>query len=109
MDFPDIVLTTNIHKGLKIYHDTPEAVLVDVRDRDEYAKGYIIGSINVPLGDLEDEIYDVAPDMAQPIFLCCVSGNRSIQAAAMLRELGFDNAVSIGGIQDYKDYLEKSE
>ena len=109
MSYPNIVLTRNINEGLKMYRDTPDAVLVDVRNQDEYAKGYIIGSTNVPLSALEDEIYDVAPDMTQPIFLYCVSGNRSIQAAAMLRELGYDNAVSIGGINDYKDYLEKSE
>lgn len=72
MDFSNIVLTANITKGLKIYHDTPEAVLVDVRNRDEYAQGHIIGSINVPLGDLEYEIYDLPRICLNPFF-CIVS------------------------------------
>ena len=103
----DLILTGSIQKGLQIYGDTPNAVLVDVRDGDEYAQGHLPGSVNLPLGDLETDICDVAPDADTPLFLYCVNGSRSVQAASILRELGYDNAASIGGISGYKGELER--
>lgn len=103
----ELILTKDIHKGLKLYGNVPDAKLIDVRTAEEYAQGHIPGSINLPLNILEDDIFDAVPDMSTPIFLYCLSGSRSIQAAAALQELGYDNAASIGGIEDYMGYLEK--
>lgn len=101
----ELILTKNIQKGLEIYHDTPNAVLIDVRVEDEYAEGHIPGSINMPMDSLENDIYDVVPEMDTPVFLYCHSGNHSIQAATLLRDLGYDNAASIGGISGYQGEL----
>ena len=102
----ELVLTEDIEKGLAVFKDTSNAVLIDVRTQDEYAEGHIPGSINVPLSSLGNDIYDVVPEMDAPVFLYCRSGRRSLQAAVTLRELGYDNATSIGGIVDYKGNLE---
>ena len=97
----DLILTTDIKKGLQIVKRTPGAVLIDVREKDEYAEGHIPGSVNIPLNDLENDIYDHAPDTDAPLFLYCLSGSRSIQGAYILKEFGYDNACSIGGIENY--------
>ena len=107
MRFPDLVLANNLAQGLQIYVNTPDAVLIDVRTLEEYSTGHVPGSLNVPLDGIEDEIYELVPDADTPVFLYCRSGNRSVQAAALLREAGYDNAVSIGGVNGYKGELKK--
>ena len=105
--FSEIVLTDDLQKGLEIFRDTPAAVLVDVRTPEEYGSGHVPGSVNVPLNVLEDGIYDAAPAAEAPGFLDCRSGNRSTRAAALLREMGYEKAVSIGGVMGYTGPLEK--
>jgi len=39
----------NINKGLEEFKSTPGAVLVDVRELDEFASGHIPGAVNLPL------------------------------------------------------------
>ena len=103
----EIILTKDIQKGLEIYSDTRSAVLIDVRTPAEYAEGHIPGSVNMPLTTLENDVYDAALDYDTPLFCYCLTGNRSIQAATALREIGYECAVSIGGIDHYKGDVER--
>ena len=100
------LIISDINKGLRAYRDTPDAILLDVRGHDEYIAGHIPGSLNIPLDTLDD-IYDAVSDMNTPLFVYCRSGNRSVQAAVTLREIGYDNAVSISGISNYNGIVEK--
>ena len=61
------------------------AVLVDVRERDEWEQGRIPGAVHVPRGNLESRIEQAAPDRARPVVLYCAAGNRSAFAAKTLR------------------------
>lgn len=49
--------------------------------------GHVAGSINIPLNEVPYRV-DEIKGMAQPITLCCASGNRSGQATAYLRAQG---------------------
>jgi molybdopterin/thiamine biosynthesis adenylyltransferase/rhodanese-related sulfurtransferase len=81
------------------------AVLVDVRETEEFAAGHIPGARHVPRGYLESRIEGVAPDRSQHLILYCASGNRSAYAARTLMEdLGYENVESMrGGITLWKD------
>ena len=70
------------------------AVLVDVREPEEFAEGTIDGAINVPLGEVEDRMCSF--DKNVPIAFLCRSGNRSGKAADLYREAGF-KAVNLRG------------
>ena len=107
MAFSDIILTTSLRKGLEIWRRHEGALLVDVRRPEEYAAGHVAGSVNIPLDELEPEITAIAQDTDAPIFLYCRTGNRATQAAALLRDLGYENAVSIGGVEGYSGKLEQ--
>lgn len=96
---------TDINEGLKLLEQNPESLLVDVRENKEYITGHIPGSINIPLLDIED-VYDYVDDIESPILLYCLTGNRSSQAMSTLKEFGYENAISIGGINKYKGKLE---
>ena len=91
----------DINEGAARCRETPEALLVDVREADEYAAGHIPGSINVPLSRLS-RIDDVAPDYDTPLFVYCLGGGRSAQAAAQLAEMGYTRVENIGGINRWR-------
>ena len=60
------------------------ALLVDVRERDEWEQGRIAGAVHVPRGHLESKIEGAAPDRSRPVVLYCAAGNRSAFAAKTL-------------------------
>ena len=45
-------LFANINTGLKEFHATPGAILVDVKEADEFASGHIPGAENAPLSTI---------------------------------------------------------
>ena len=58
------------------------AVIIDVREADEYMAGHLPGTPNVPRSYLESRIEGTAPDRSQRVILYCQSGQRSVQSAA---------------------------
>ncbi len=91
-----------------------DALLVDVREPDEFAAGHLPGAINLPRGVLEFRIHarpamacDASPALApadRPLLLYCLSGGRSALAADSLRQLGFSAVASLaGGYQAWRN------
>ncbi len=80
------------------------AVLVDVRERDEWDAGHLPGAVHVPRSFIESRIASVVPDPGAPVILYCASGNRSAFAAKTLEELGYTNVSSLaGGFSAWQD------
>ena len=102
----DFLGGTDINQGVVQWKNTPDAVLVDVREQDEYAQGRVPGSKNVPLSALQT-IERVCPDKTAPLFVYCLSGARSRQATAQLQAMGYTNVTNIGGISRYRGELER--
>lgn len=71
------------------------AVLVDVREVEEYVEAHVPGAQLVPLSQLRERL-DEVPATAQ-VLLICRSGARSMQAAALLAEAGHDTVNVAGG------------
>ncbi|NLE68986.1 MAG: FAD-dependent oxidoreductase [Clostridiales bacterium] len=71
------------------------AVIIDVREEDEYALGHIKGAINIPLSRLRDRLEDIPRDV--PLYLHCRSGQRSYNAARALMQRGFREVYNIAG------------
>jgi molybdopterin/thiamine biosynthesis adenylyltransferase/rhodanese-related sulfurtransferase len=84
---------------------TNGAVLVDVREADEFAAGHIPNAKHVPRSSLESRIEGSVPDRSKHVILYCASGNRSAWAArTLLDDLGYDNVESMtGGFTLWKD------
>src|SRR3954447_10979398 len=82
----------------------PGAVVLDVREPDEYEQGAIPGALHIPRGQLEGSIEGRVPDHDAPLVVHCASGVRSAFAAKTLTELGYTDVVSvIGGFNRWKD------
>ena len=90
----------DINEGVKRFKETKDAVLLDVRTREEYASGHIEGSRNLPLDEI-DKVDSVIKDKNVPLYVHCLSGGRSARAAAYLRGKGYREVHDIGGIGSY--------
>lgn len=97
----DFFKQTDINQGVEEFRTTAGAALVDVRERDEYAEGHIEDAINLPLSEI-GTAGAVLKDKEQPLFLYCLGGSRSGQAASALKRQGYTNVKNIGGISAYR-------
>jgi molybdopterin/thiamine biosynthesis adenylyltransferase/rhodanese-related sulfurtransferase len=81
------------------------AIVVDVREAEEWAAGHVPGAVHVPRSALESRIEGAAPDRSVPVVLYCASGNRSAWATrSLVEDLGYENVSSMtGGITLWKD------
>ncbi len=80
------------------------ALLLDVREADEYEQGAVPGSVFLPRGNLESQIEGRIVDKSTPIVVLCAGGVRSAFAAKTLGDLGYTDVVSMdGGFNRWKD------
>lgn len=88
-------------------------LLLDVREPAEFAQARIPGSINVPRGVLEQacewDFDETVPELVQgrdlPIVVVCRSGNRSVLAADVMRQMGFRDVASLKtGVRGWNDF-----
>ncbi|MEJ5914285.1 rhodanese-like domain-containing protein [Pseudokineococcus sp. 1T1Z-3] len=70
-----------------------DAVLVDVREDDEWELGHAPGALHIPLGDLPARLGELPEEGAHVV---CRSGGRSARAVAWLQQNGVD-AVDVAG------------
>lgn len=80
-----------------------DALLLDVREPDEFAKSHLLGAKNIPLGQLDARAGELDKHKSKPVIVHCETGNRSNTGMAKLRAKGFERAVNLsGGIQAWK-------
>jgi molybdopterin/thiamine biosynthesis adenylyltransferase/rhodanese-related sulfurtransferase len=72
-------------------------VLLDVREKEEYREGHLEGAVSLPRGFLEIRVEETIRDRSTPIVAYCAGGVRSLIAAKTLREMGYENVVSLAG------------
>ena len=90
----------------------PDALLLDIRERDEFARARIPGALNVPRGILESaaewDSAETEPALVtartRPVVIICRSGNRSAFAAETLAQMGFVDVRSVKlGVKGWND------
>ncbi|MBQ9299831.1 MAG: rhodanese-like domain-containing protein [Clostridia bacterium] len=96
----------DINRGLALFRNTPGAVLIDLRDEEDFAEGHIPGAVNMLPETIREQI-TAAAQKDTPIFLYCYGGMRSYQAEALLQARGYQRVTSIGGMDRYDGDLEE--
>ncbi|MFB3816547.1 MAG: rhodanese-like domain-containing protein [Candidatus Methylomirabilales bacterium] len=71
------------------------AVLLDVREPEEYARGHLPGALNIPQAELATRLAELPRD--RPIIVVCQVGQRSLRAAQFLKQVDFGEVMSLGG------------
>ena len=80
-----------------------DAVIVDVREKNEWDDGHIPDAVHMSRGMLELEIEDKFPDRNTTIICHCGGGGRSALAAESLQKMGCKNVRSmVGGFKAWK-------
>ncbi|CAB4600848.1 MAG: molybdopterin-synthase adenylyltransferase MoeB [Actinomycetes bacterium] len=80
------------------------AVVLDVREPDEYDQGALAGAVHIPRGHLEAQVEGRILDKTAPVVVYCAGGVRSAFAAKTLQELGYSDVFSMaGGFGRWKD------
>lgn len=74
-----------------------KAVVIDVCEPDEFARGHVVGAKNLPLAQLDDKLTQVVKNKSTHVIMVCQVGARSARAAATARKLGFENVQSLSG------------
>ncbi|WP_207761708.1 rhodanese-like domain-containing protein [Tetzosporium hominis] len=82
------------------------ALVVDVREADEYAAGHIPGAMNKPLSEISAGNYE-GLDPEQSYVIVCQSGNRSKQASDILAEEGYQVTNVEQGMSSWTGAVEK--
>ena len=83
-------------------NEQPDAVILDVREQQEYDSGHIPNAVLLPVGSItEQTAAEVIPDKETVVLVYCRSGNRSKTASALLAELGYNKIYEFGGINSW--------
>lgn len=80
---------------LEKLHAADDLMLFDVRKTSEYNSQHVKGAINTPLAQLNDYLAEFPKD--RPFVIHCAGGYRSMIAASILKQRGWDNFVDVRG------------
>lgn len=84
------------------YEEHP--VIIDVRKKSEYDSEHIVGAKNIPLNEINKHLAEFPKD--QKFYVHCAGGYRSMIAASILKQRGWDNFVDVRG--GFKSIAETS-
>src|SRR6266516_1120374 len=93
-------------KGLAERLWAGDAVLLDVREDDEWEEGHVECSLHVPYHDLHDGLPKEIREAGKPLAVACSAGNRSSLAASLLERAGIEEVLHVadGGVEDLAGY-----
>ena len=74
-----------------------KAVVIDVCEPEEFAAGHVGGAKNIPLGQLQERLPQVAKNKAVPVIMVCAKGGRAARAVGIAKGLGYDKAQTLAG------------
>jgi len=81
-----------------------DALVVDVREANEYGTGHVLGAKNLPLARMETAGAEFMKKKDRPVIVYCDGGDRSGKALAALKKQGFTRAATLsGGIKSWQD------
>ncbi len=75
----------------------PKAILMDVREDDEWKKGHAVEAIHLGKGILERDLEETIPDTNAEIIMYCGGGYRSVLTADVAKRMGYKNVASLIG------------
>jgi rhodanese-related sulfurtransferase len=80
------------------------AVLIDVREEDDWRQDHAKGAKHLERGIVELDIEEQVPDLKTPIIFYCGGGSRSALVAESLQKMGYENVRSVaGGFRAWKE------
>jgi rhodanese-related sulfurtransferase len=83
-------------------HDAGRAVLIDIREPNEQARGVASGAVLLPMSQLRQRLAEVPTDPSVPVLLICNTQNRSSATLKALRQQGYGHVRFVeGGMSEW--------
>ena len=82
------------------------AVVIDVRTAEEFARGHVEGAVHIPVASIQRVIDQKVPDKSAPVYVYCDSGRRAGMAHEVLASKGY-KAYNLGSYENAKKYLNR--
>ena len=83
-----------------------DALVLDVRDKAEFAAGHIPNARNIPLAELNGRLREIEKFKSRPIVINCASGARPAGVCSLLTKNGFGEVFALNG--GLKSWVEAS-
>lgn len=74
-----------------------DAIVLDVREADEFARGHVPNARGIPLGQVASRLGEIEKFKDKPVIVLCQHGNRSASACGTLRKNGFGKVFNLSG------------
>jgi len=83
-------------------------LIIDLREEELYLEGHLPKAVNIPTGEINDNLEQIRSITNEGILLYCTNGNQSITVGKVLLLDGFNNVYSLAnGIKNYRHKLYK--
>lgn len=80
-----------------------DAVVLDIRDKQDFSKGHLVNAINIPYANLANRLSELESHKNRPVILVCKTGQTVGIAGKMLREKGFNVVRLNGGMMEWSN------
>jgi len=77
------------------------ALIIDLRDEDEYNQSHVKGCVHIPFGKLASQLREVVPDTNTELIFYCADGAFAQKAFEIAQQLGYHNVYNLGGLSDW--------
>lgn len=94
--------SVSIHDATRMINKD-DAVVLDIRSKNDFKTGHILSSINIPAADIDKRIDELNPHKDKPIIVVCNLGQTSGAVTKKLHAADFTNVVKMkGGITEWR-------
>ncbi|MBP8292058.1 MAG: rhodanese-like domain-containing protein [Caldilineaceae bacterium] len=100
IDLASLPVDVDVATAAKL-RESPDVVILDVREQSEWDEVHIPGATLIPMGDIPARIKEIPTD--KTVIVQCRSGNRSSQVTDYLRQQGMTNVHNLtGGMNEWE-------
>lgn len=96
-----------VNEGINCARTQKGAVLLDIRPTDVFKRGYVAGSINIPLDKLEENAKKKIKDQNAPVYVIGSADAKPRKAVHQMKKMGYTNVIPSGYMEDHQGFLKK--
>ena len=99
-----IVIRSRRTKNAIIEYFSNNALVIDVRSKNEFSQGHFRTAVNIPIDQFEAGIKEVGADKNRPIIVYCHAGSRAAVAETILKKNCFTKVINARNYDALKKY-----
>ncbi|MBQ0005329.1 MAG: rhodanese-like domain-containing protein [Clostridiales bacterium] len=102
-----MILNISFEEAKQLLDSLDNIVMIDVREESEYITGHAVGAELLPMSEIcVERAAELIPSKSTPVIVYCRSGRRSMKAARLLEDWGYESIYDVGGLAGWPYGLE---